>query len=309
MLFCLVYYKEYEQKSDAERKEQIVQLTVNEMQKEVSAVKRSEQEIQLIRHDMCLMLGNLSVCISNDDKETAKKMIAGYIDSIDQTVVRHYCTNTTLNYIISSFADKCRKENTDFVCSINTDNIYCDEILLSSIISNAMDNAINAQQNLPPEKRKISLMLKEHSGRLLLLWLLLPWVAAIGFINADSLESPVIELEYTLMLASFASAIALSINGAGSVFKSKVLNCMAVGTLLTALWGAHQYFFGFAEMRDFIAEQERNGVYIAPEIKAQAQTLWSLSKLTFPHEIARLLLCEQLYRAMNIAQGGSYHHV
>ena len=48
---------------------------------------------------------------------------------------------------------------------------------------------------------------------------------------------------------------------------------------------------------------------IAPEIKAQAQTLWSLSKLTFPHEIARLLLCEQLYRAMNIAQGGSYHHI
>ena len=47
---------------------------------------------------------------------------------------------------------------------------------------------------------------------------------------------------------------------------------------------------------------------IAPEVKAAANTLWSLSKLTFPHEIARLLLCEQLFRAMNIANGGSYHH-
>ncbi|MGC1305895.1 MAG: 23S rRNA (pseudouridine(1915)-N(3))-methyltransferase RlmH [Phormidesmis sp.] len=33
----------------------------------------------------------------------------------------------------------------------------------------------------------------------------------------------------------------------------------------------------------------------------------SLSAMTFPHEIARLLLVEQLYRAKTILQNGSYH--
>ncbi len=47
---------------------------------------------------------------------------------------------------------------------------------------------------------------------------------------------------------------------------------------------------------------------IAPEVKQRADLLWSLSPLTFTHEIARLLLFEQLFRALNILNGGSYHN-
>ena len=43
-------------------------------------------------------------------------------------------------------------------------------------------------------------------------------------------------------------------------------------------------------------------------VKARADILWSLSKLTFTHEIARLLLYEQLFRAVNILHGGRYHN-
>lgn len=48
---------------------------------------------------------------------------------------------------------------------------------------------------------------------------------------------------------------------------------------------------------------------ISPLIKQRANWMWSLSKLTFTHEMARLILCEQLYRAFNIAHGGAYHHL
>ena len=46
---------------------------------------------------------------------------------------------------------------------------------------------------------------------------------------------------------------------------------------------------------------------LTTEIQASANWNLSLSPLTFPHEIARLLLVEQLYRAHTILEGGAYH--
>ena len=46
---------------------------------------------------------------------------------------------------------------------------------------------------------------------------------------------------------------------------------------------------------------------LAASIRAEASWQLSLSPMTFPHELARLLLLEQLYRALSIQQGGPYH--
>lgn len=43
-------------------------------------------------------------------------------------------------------------------------------------------------------------------------------------------------------------------------------------------------------------------------LKQMGDHLFSLSPLTFTHEMARYILLEQLYRAVSIIQGGKYHH-
>lgn len=43
-------------------------------------------------------------------------------------------------------------------------------------------------------------------------------------------------------------------------------------------------------------------------IRERANQVWSLSKLVFPHQLVRLILAEQLYRACTIIRNEKYHH-
>ena len=47
---------------------------------------------------------------------------------------------------------------------------------------------------------------------------------------------------------------------------------------------------------------------VSEEMRARADLVWSFSKLVFPHQLMRVMLVEQIYRAGEIATGGKYHH-
>ena len=46
---------------------------------------------------------------------------------------------------------------------------------------------------------------------------------------------------------------------------------------------------------------------LAPSLLSRSMESWSLSKMTFTHEMTRLIILEQLYRAFSILNGEKYH--
>lgn len=48
---------------------------------------------------------------------------------------------------------------------------------------------------------------------------------------------------------------------------------------------------------------------VSDAVKAKAKQVWSLSPLVFPHQMVRLIVAEQVYRAFSILNNSPYHHV
>ena len=167
IVFCVIYYHTYEQKADAERKEYIGRIIAQQRAKELEVIRHNEKEIRMLRHDMRLLLNNIALCLENGDFPKAQEMVVAYSAHIDGTQLEHFCGNDTVNYVLSDFSARCRTRNIRFDCAVNLKELKVDEILFSSILSNALDNAMNAQEDIPADQRYIQLMLKCTEDKLL----------------------------------------------------------------------------------------------------------------------------------------------
>jgi len=98
--------------------------------------------------------------------------------------------------------------------------------------------------------------------------------------------------------------------------EARVLGAVPEGTRLVALtrrgeeWTSGQLaeWTGRWEMDGRDVTFAIGGADTLPdEVLRKAERLWSLSQLTLPHEVARVVVYEQLYRAHTIRRGEPYH--
>lgn len=79
------------------------------------------------------------------------------------------------------------------------------------------------------------------------------------------------------------------------------------GLMITSPQLAHALEVGFSQGKKITVVI--GGAYgVSPALHRRAQYVLALSKLVFPHQLVRLLVTEQLYRAQEINAGKPYHH-
>jgi 23S rRNA (pseudouridine1915-N3)-methyltransferase len=98
--------------------------------------------------------------------------------------------------------------------------------------------------------------------------------------------------------------------------EARILDAIAEGSRLVALAEQGEQWSSL-ELAEWVGRCEQDGRDVTFAIGGAealpgpvlglAERLWSLSRLTFPHELARVLVYEQLYRAHTIRRGEPYH--
>lgn len=169
LIFSLVYFREYEEKMEAEHHTRLMNMKRDQFEKELESIKRSEYAVALLRHDMRHFLTSISSFIDQEEPGKAKEYIKEVMALSDKTARKKFCENEIVNLILSSYESKIREEGIQFKHIIELpEKLPFSDVDFTSILSNGLENAIHALSALPQKERQISLSLKIKEEKLLL---------------------------------------------------------------------------------------------------------------------------------------------
>ncbi len=169
ILFIFLYFRQYEEKRDAEQKTQIMEMKRAQSEKEIEALRRSEYAVSILRHDIRHFLLNISSYISNGQTEKAQKYISDIIDATDKTATHKYSKNEIVNMILSSFEERISENGIDFEHFVDVpQKLIFPDVDLTAILSNALENAVKAVSKLQEGERKIIFDMYMSANKLLI---------------------------------------------------------------------------------------------------------------------------------------------
>ena len=167
IIFILLYFKQYEEKREAEQLNALMEMKRKQTEKDIETIRRSENTIRILRHDMRHFLQNITSLIENGEKDKAIKYIGEVVNYADKTAVKKYCGNELVNLIISSFEEEIKNNGIELKYRFEIpEQLSISEIDLSSILSNAIENAVNAAKDA--EEKLIDIFISETNGKLLI---------------------------------------------------------------------------------------------------------------------------------------------
>lgn len=169
LLFLFLYFKEYEAAKEAEQRNQIMEMKRTQSEKELTALRRSERTVSILRHDMRHFLLSIASYIENGENEKALDYISEVIHTSEKTTVQKYCKNPIVNLILSSQEEEIKKHQITFQYNIQIpEKLDVSDVDLTALLSNGLENAIHAVCRLPKSRRLIKLDMHLKNEKLLL---------------------------------------------------------------------------------------------------------------------------------------------
>jgi hypothetical protein len=148
-IFSIIYLKTLYEKKEIEIEQALLVMMANQSKVEMEALRQSQKQAAIYRHDLRHHLNYLSTCISENNSKDALAYIAESFREIDHTNVIKYSDNESINLIISAYDAKSQEKNIYNEIKITATDFDRFAMLdLCSLLSNAFENAIHACEKI-----------------------------------------------------------------------------------------------------------------------------------------------------------------
>ncbi len=169
ILFVFLYFREYEEKCEAEQQKRLVEMQHRQAKKELDAIRHAEREISILRHDMRHYLSNVYAFVENGDVDKAKLYINELVSTADATSFYKYCKNEIVNMILSLYEEKFKENAVDFSVDVKLpEKNTVSDVDLTAILSNALENALQAVKVLDEKRRRVDFQMHVNDTKLLI---------------------------------------------------------------------------------------------------------------------------------------------
>ena len=147
-------------KAKLESDASLMEIAAKNMKERLQLTESSMQKDRIMRHDRRHFEALLYQLLEEGNIEEAKKYLAERLAMEPQPVMK-YCENTTVNAAISHYMACAKMENIAMTVSANIPSgLSVNELELAIVISNLLENAINACRKLPETDRYLKLTAK-----------------------------------------------------------------------------------------------------------------------------------------------------
>ena len=155
-VFVILYYAETQKQASLQREKDMLDAQFRLAQTEFASLRQLQQNAASYRHDMRHHFALLQGLASKEHIEGIKEYLRTAQSDMDAITPTRFCENETVNLILSAFATKAKQAEIMLTVDAKLpDLLPFSDTELCSLLSNALENAIHACEQIPDRNKRI----------------------------------------------------------------------------------------------------------------------------------------------------------
>ena len=143
--------------------EDMLRLQVSNLTARMTELNNADNKFRMERHNFRHKLKTIASLVETQQYDELNALLEEYSESIRESQVKRYCHRPVIDAVLSTYLQQARNKKISITEGFAfPDPIPCDESELATVLANALENAIQACEKLPVEKRSLRIKVLNH---------------------------------------------------------------------------------------------------------------------------------------------------